>query len=72
MITIPILVNYDQDKVIGSLTIDETKLPHNTMKFGLHPGCLVKCINTETKEINIDEFLCFSLLMDYEVSRDIL
>lgn len=27
MITIPILLNFDNDKVIGSLTVDETQLP---------------------------------------------
>jgi len=69
MITVPVLVMHDPNKVIGSLTIDENALPIYTMNFALYPAAIVDKLSKSN--MRILEYTEFSLELTPTVKREV-
>lgn len=62
MITVPVVLQFDQDKTIGYMEIDETKLPA-TPHFCFSIGCKILSMNDQLKADKY-ELRCISVQDD--------
>lgn len=66
MITVPVLINFNQSECIGSLTLDETKLPTKDTNYVFSLGYLVESVEKITPVEFFGEYklICVSLQTD--------
>lgn len=64
MITIPVLVNFDSTKIVGTMTLDEGVLSEDNTNYVFSLGYMAECVDsiTPTKFNGRYELFCVSLL----------
>ena len=71
MITVPVLIDFDETKCIGSLVLDETKLPIKNTNYVFSLGYLAETVEKFTPVEFFGEYklICVSLQTDEQYLR---